>query len=134
MSVSTAQYVYRILRNILQRATDWQIIKANPAAASVSKPSERGQIQKEIDVYDETEVALLLDAVQEELPHWRIFTSLALAAGLRRGELLGLEWSHIDLDKGVIQVKQIITRGSGGRPILRALNLKSQIGLYPSLL
>ena len=46
-------------------------------------------------------------------------TSLALTAGLRRGELLGLEWSHIDLEKGIVQIKQIITRGSGGRPILK---------------
>ena len=27
---------------------------------------------------------------------------IGLAAGLRRGELLGLKWSGIDLDKGVI--------------------------------
>ncbi|KAB2335044.1 tyrosine-type recombinase/integrase [Bacillus mesophilum] len=118
MSVNTAQYVYRVLRNILQRAVDWKIIKSNPAA-SVSKPSERGILEKEINVYDENEIAVLFDAVQAELHHWRIFTSLALAAGLRRGELLGLEWSHIDLEKGIIQIKQIITRGIGGKANLK---------------
>lgn len=118
LSVSTAQYIYRVLRNILQRATDWKIINSNPAA-DVNKPSERDQIEKEANVYDEKEVKHLLELVQDELPQWRVFITLALAAGLRRGELLGLEWSHIDLEKGTIQVKQIITKGSGGKPILK---------------
>jgi integrase len=135
MAVSTAQYVYRVLRNILQRAADWKIIKNNPVA-DVSKPSQRGILEKEINVYDENEVAILFDAVQEEPIHWRVFTSLALAAGLRRGELLGLEWSHIDLEKGIVQIKQIITRGTGGRPILKgpkSRNSKRVISLPPMM-
>lgn len=135
MAVSTAQYVYRVLRNILQRAADWKIIKSNPAA-DVSKPSQRGIIEKEINVYDENEVAVLFDAVQDEPIHWRVFTSLALAAGLRRGELLGLEWSHIDLEKGIIQIKQIISRGTGGWPILKgpkSRNSKRVISLPPMM-
>ena len=45
--------------------------------------------------------------------------ALALAAGLRRGELLGLEWSHIDLEKGTIKVEQTIVRGKAGKPVLK---------------
>ena len=36
-----------------------------------------------------------------------------LATGLRRGELLGLKWSDIDLDKGIIHVRRQILRQSG---------------------
>lgn len=32
--------------------------------------------------------------------------TVALLAGLRRGEALGLEWRHVDLDRGVIHVRQ----------------------------
>lgn len=47
-----------------------------------------------------------------------------------RGELLGLEWSHIYLEKGIVQIKQIITRSSGGRPILKGPSQGIQYGLF----
>ncbi len=36
-----------------------------------------------------------------------------LAIGLRRGELLGLKWSDIDLKKGIIHVRRQILRQNG---------------------
>ena len=36
-----------------------------------------------------------------------------LATGLRRGELLGLKWNDIDLDKGIIHVRQQVLRQNG---------------------
>ncbi len=36
-----------------------------------------------------------------------------LATGLRRGELLGLKWSDIDLKKGIIHVRRQILRQNG---------------------
>src|SRR5579872_3672888 len=38
-----------------------------------------------------------------------IFT-LALATGMRRGELLGLKWQDINLTTGMLQVRRILTR------------------------
>lgn len=38
------------------------------------------------------------------------FYVLALTTGMRRGELLGLKWSHVDLETGKIQVCQFLTR------------------------
>lgn len=118
MAVSTKQYVYRVLRNIMERATEWKIIEENPVA-SVQKSQERDAVEKDANVYNEEEVENLLIAAMEDLPHWRVFISLAIAAGLRRGELLGLEWSHVDLEKGLIQINQIITRGKAGKPTIK---------------
>ena len=41
---------------------------------------------------------------------WR----LALMTGMRRGELLGLKWQDIDLDKGTLSVRRTLSRGKGG--------------------
>ncbi|MEK4030865.1 site-specific integrase [Pseudobacillus sp. FSL P4-0506] len=135
LSSGTKQYVYRVLRNILERATEWKLIKENPVA-SVKRPKNTGDL-KEINVYSEKEVEQLFKAVQEKPFHWRVFTTLALAAGLRRGELLGLEWKHVDFEKGVLSIRQAIVRGENGEPLLKKTKTKKSmrmVTLPPSVL
>lgn len=38
---------------------------------------------------------------------------IELATGLRRGELLGLKWSDIDLDRGILHIRRQILRQNG---------------------
>ncbi|WP_415639928.1 tyrosine-type recombinase/integrase [Paenibacillus lupini] len=61
---------------------------------------------KEIIPYDEHEVGQMLQALQKEPFQWLMLITLALTTGLRRGEILGLEWKHVDLRIGVIEVRQ----------------------------
>ncbi|MEH7223904.1 tyrosine-type recombinase/integrase [Bacillus sp. JJ1566] len=117
VSAGTKQYIHRVLRNIFERAVKWQFVKSNPVD-SVEKPQNNDD-DEEKDVYDANEVEVLLASVQDRSPHWRIFVSLALAAGLRRGELLGLEWSNVDLNEKTITIIQTITRGKSGKPIIK---------------
>jgi integrase len=50
----------------------------------------------------------LLDAAKGH-PQEALFV-LALATGMRRGELLGLKWQDVNLDMGVLQVRRALTR------------------------
>jgi integrase len=50
--------------------------------------------------------------------HWRMMITLAITTGLRRGELIGLEWKHIDLENGTLEVKQSISMMVNGDPII----------------
>ncbi|WP_431786090.1 tyrosine-type recombinase/integrase [Paenibacillus lactis] len=93
---------HRILKNIFKRAVEWRTIKRNPVS-DVKKPKVTS---KEIIPYDEAEVNLMLKALQKEPFHWKILITLALTTGLRRSEILGLEWKHVDLSTGVIEVRQ----------------------------
>ncbi|MFC0271086.1 tyrosine-type recombinase/integrase [Metabacillus herbersteinensis] len=113
----TAQNAYLTIRNILKRAVEWKVIKENPVE-SVKKPKDNSLNKDEVNVYDETEVESLFELVQNEPFHWRVYTSLALAAGLRRSEVLGLEWSRVDFEKGTIFINQVIVKGKNG-PILK---------------
>jgi integrase len=61
---------------------------------------------KEIIPYDGAEVEKMLRALQSEPYHWRIMITLALTSGLRRSELLGLEWKYLDFNTGVLDVLQ----------------------------
>ena len=51
----------------------------------------------------------------EEAKHSGVFELyyIDLATGLRRGELLGLKWSDIDLDKGSIHVRRQVFGRTG---------------------
>lgn len=114
LSPGTIRYIHRVMKNILQRAEEWQIIKKNPAA-DVKKPKET---YKDIEVYDEEDIAALFEALEKEPIHWRMMITLAITTGLRRGELVGLEWKHIDLDNGTLEVKQSISMRIKGETII----------------
>ncbi|WP_078430442.1 tyrosine-type recombinase/integrase [Alkalihalobacterium alkalinitrilicum] len=133
LSPATIAYHHRILKNIFSRAVEWKIIKENPVVG-VKKPKET---PKEIEVYDEEEAALLLNRLDKELLHWRVMIKIAITTGLRRSELLGLEWKHIDLEEGIIAVKQGLTYSkSSGFQIgeLKTKNSKRTVTIPSSLI
>jgi integrase len=65
------------------------------------------------------EAAALIRAAQSEpqAPHLADFIVLALHTGMRRGELLNLEWRLIDLQRNVINLEASMTKSGKGRPI-----------------
>lgn len=51
---------------------------------------------------------------------------LALATGLRQGELLGLGWQDLDLDKGRVTVRRALQRVNGRRTLVEPKTRKSR--------
>jgi integrase len=127
-------YNYRVLRSIFNKAVEWQVIKESPMKA-VKKPKEKPSV--ELNVYDEEESVQLFKALQGEDIQFRMLITLALTTGMRRGELLGLEWKHINLTSGTIQVIQSIPAYKNGEPIIKLpKNMSSirPIAVAPSVL
>jgi integrase len=110
LAAGTIEINHRVLKNIFSRAVEWKLLKHNPVSG-VKKPIVR---HNEIIPYDENEVQQLLIALQNELIHWRVMVTLALTTGLRRGELLGLEWHHIDWETGILNVIQSVSLSPAG--------------------
>lgn len=110
LSSATILLNHRVLKNIFRRASEWKVIKDNPAAA-VQRPKA---ISKQNTPYNEEEVRQLLQALQSEPYRWRMMITLAVTTGMRRGELLGLEWKHVDLKTGVISVEQSVSTSPKG--------------------
>ena len=102
LSDKTIQQHHFILSSIFRTAVEWERIKENP----VSKVKAPKVKKKEIPAYDEEQVAAMLAALQKEPLKYQVMIHLALVTGLRRGELMGLEWSDIDFEKGVIDVSR----------------------------
>ncbi|MFP2932184.1 tyrosine-type recombinase/integrase [Pyxidicoccus sp. 3LG] len=54
--------------------------------------------------------------VADAEPEWRPVLLVALKTGLRQGELIGLQWRDVDLQRGKLHVRRTIWRGVTGSP------------------
>lgn len=105
LSSATIQFYHRVLKNIFSRAVEWKVIKENPVA-SIKKPKVES---KKAKVYSEEQVGILMGCIANEDSKWQMIITLAISTGMRRGEILGLEWNHLDLEKGKIHIQQSLT-------------------------
>ena len=102
LSAQTIKHHHNCISSILQSAVEWEIIPQN--VANKVKPPK--VTQKEADFYTEAEVTEILKALSNEPLKYNALFTLAFMTGLRKGELLGLEWSNIDFDNKMIHVRQ----------------------------
>lgn len=121
---SSAKQVLEILTRALDQAVNDHLLDFNPARAV--KPPRKRPDETAIDDAEEGQQSLtpdqeqsLLDAVRRtDRHHTRsaaarstglyVLYVIALRLGLRRGELLGMRWRDVDLDGGVLHIRQQI--------------------------
>ena len=106
----TVLHVHRTLSKALKQAHDDGLITRN-AAGPVKPPRPR---REEIEPLDREQVRALFDAASVAGDRLEALYVVAVTAGLRRGELLGLKWEDVDLDAGVIQVRRMLSEPKGG--------------------
>ena len=90
---------------MMQDAVEWQLIGINPCA-NVPRPKVRREKMK---VPEQDGILDIITAIQnEENLKKKTMFSLAIATGLRRGELNGLQWTDVDLETGRLDVKRSV--------------------------
>jgi integrase len=102
LSPRTVGHMHRILRQALQQAVRWQILVRNPADMVKPPRVERGKSP----TLTAEQAAQLLVALAHSRVYWP--TLIALATGMRRGEISALRWQHVDLDRGIVEVVETI--------------------------
>ena len=103
LSYRTVQYTHRVLHKALSSAVSWQLLSRNPAAAVDLPPRP----QKEaITPLTEDQARTLLVEVAKTRFYGPVF--VAIMTGLRRGEVLGLRWSDVNTEKGVLEIRQTV--------------------------
>lgn len=100
LSNNTLLHYYRLLSVMLNTALKWQLISSNPVR-NVDPPKLE---DKEGKSYDEAEVLLLIEKLQHENLDRQVAILLALAGGLRTGEVTGLKWENINFDENEIYI------------------------------
>lgn len=99
---STIKHHYALVSEIFNKAIKWGYLCNNPNN-NVSPIKVR---KKEIVCYSPEEVEKLISALQNESIKYQAVILLALDSGCRRGELTGLTWDDVDLEKGTININK----------------------------
>ncbi|TDB75222.1 site-specific integrase [Micromonospora sp. KC723] len=113
-SARQVQFVHAVLRNALQHAMREELVSRN-VAKLVRVPSPRYKVGKGLSV---DQVRKILAAAAGHRLH--ALYVVAATMGLRRGELVGLRWSDVDLDEGTLRVHQTVQRVAGRLHVLDA--------------
>jgi len=122
LDAGTIGYIYRVLKNIFNRAVDWNVIAENPMKG-IKQPGEKDQKEKLLEqrknpqYYDESEAQRVVDALYKESRKWRLLILGSMIGGARRGELNGLEWPFVHFDEGYITIENNIPLSKNGKAV-----------------
>lgn len=94
VSASTQHRIFATLRTALNAAVRQRKLTYNPCVGMELEPGERTEAKR----WTAAEAARFIAAVADHA--MGLMFRIAILAGMRRGELVGLRWSGADLDRG----------------------------------
>lgn len=103
LSPRTVHYVHVVLRKALAHAARMQRVARNVADDVKAPPSRVAAVPR---TWSGAELRAFLEHVEGDRLHaaW----VLAASTGMRRGEVLGLRWSDVDLEAGRVSITQTV--------------------------
>jgi integrase len=104
----TVGHIHRIVHRALGHAVQWGLLRQNPT--DVVDPPRVADTEIEILQPDD------LQAILKKLQGRSIYpiAMLAIATGMRRGELLALRWKDIDMDGARLRVERSVEQTKSG--------------------
>lgn len=107
LSAKTVRNINQVISSAMNFAIEQKLISANPTDGCALPKLEH----REMKTLPTEQLASFLHEARESGMFEMYY--IELATGLRRGELLGLKWEDIDLERGTIQVRRQIARIDG---------------------
>jgi len=100
LSARTIRNHHNCISAILREAKKWKVIPSNVAEDADPPKIE----EQEMDYYNEEEVKKILNVLKDENIKYYVLITLAITTGLRKSELLGLEWDAINFETNELMV------------------------------
>ncbi len=100
LAASYVNRIHTIIHEALHDALKWELVFRN--VAEVVDPPKA--IRKKSIPLNEKQINDLLDGLKSTYLY--VPTFIALATGLRLGEVLGLTWQDIDMEQGILTVRE----------------------------
>jgi integrase len=125
-SPRTRRHIHRILKSALARAIEQQVLARNPATNLRLPKVEK----KPITALTVEQTKVLLAQIAHTAAFWP--TLIAVATGMRRGEILALRWKELDLDGGVVRVVGSLEQTKSGLRFKSTKTEKARAVTVPS--
>ena len=126
ISATTVQHCYNTLRNILEYAVYIEFIQEDPCRKI--KPEDRPRSEdREIDFLDEDAAIQFMACLDsdKERKYWearhrsplffKCLVNMLITTGLRRGELVGLQWKDLDTKKMLFRIRRNVTKDTSNK-------------------
>jgi len=108
LSARTVGHAHRVLHRALSRAATAEIVSRN--VASTMRPPKVEST--EVEILSAQDMGDMLSKIQGHAMYPLV--AVALGTGVRRGELLGLQWGDIDLDGATLRVARSVEETKSG--------------------
>lgn len=134
LSAKSILHHHRLISTILAQAARDRIVPFNVADKNYMKAPK--QEHKEAAFLDDEQARHVLELLENEPIKWKTVMYLLIFSGVRRGELLGLEWSDIDFENKVIHIRRtsqyvqhmgIITKSPKNDTSIRTIKLSDMM-------
>ena len=102
LAPKTVKHYHTFITSVLERAVKWGYIYENPCK-KIDPPKVD---KKQIKCFSTEQAKIFLKGLENECLKYRVIFCILLFTGMRRGELLGLEWSDIDFDKYTVTINR----------------------------
>lgn len=99
-SGATANRHHTVMQSVFSRAKEWGDFSGDNPFNHIKKEREAAH---RLRYLEKDEIPRLLDACESRI---RPVVLCAIHTGMRRGEILGLTWENLDLQKGIIYILQ----------------------------
>lgn len=123
LSPRTLKDYFTQIKAMLGIAVKWSIISKSPCdKATIPKLRK-----KPPNTLDQEDLPKLIDALNDKISIHQAMILLSIGTGLREGELMGLTWENIDLQKGTAHIVQSAQYIKGQGTIIKPPKTDSSI-------
>ncbi len=137
LSISTVHKLRKVLTTIFMEAIDLEIIKTNPLKKSLKLPKYTRKVDLVLPSDEQIKDMLRIAKERQGTKGYyrRIYplVLLAVATGMRRGELAGVKWDNINFKTNKIEINSQVTR-EGGNMDLKTKASRRTISVNPKVL
>ena len=127
LSAQTIRHHHTLLHRALQQAVGWRLLANNPVDAVTPPRVER----RELQVLDEAQTSLLLDYAKGTRLYIPVL--IAVTSGMRRGEVLGLQWEDVDFEAATLAVRRSLEQVKDGLHFKPPKNGKGRVVQLPQV-
>jgi integrase len=130
ISITTLKKILITFGQIMQYAVRHRYIDHNPVR-DAERPRGQGQAKEAaMHIMDRAQIAAFINAVEN--PKYKVMFALAVVAGLRQGELLGLKWDDVLWESNQIHVQRSYNNNAWYQPKSPTSNRLVDIGPHLS--